>query len=83
MIREKLLALKADLSDRQLENDVTNYRISMILDGIALLEELVDKYDGTSKGQNQIDIFCDGLSKNIFELKGHMDEIDRKLGSPV
>lgn len=83
MIRQKVTSLREDLNNRNLASVPISYHISVVLDGLDLIEGMIGDHDLSSKGQNQIDIACDGFVVNMNELTKHIDALDRKLNSPV
>jgi hypothetical protein len=83
MIRERVIAVRDDLNCRNLSSEATSYLIAVVLDGLSLLEEMIEKGESSSKSQNQIDVIHDGLSGNIYKLKDLIDALDKKIKSPI
>lgn len=83
MIRDRINALKQELSGRNLLSQSLLYHLSALLDGLDLIEKLIAESDFSSKSQNQIDIVCDGFEAEIRDLRELVTGLDRKLRSPV
>ena len=83
MIRERAVALKKELANRDFESEVFSYELSVVIDGLDLIDKMIATSDRSPKSQNEIDIVCDGFGINMNKLREHVAEIDSKLNTPV
>lgn len=83
MIRERVMALKSELANRGFESETFLYELSVVLDGLDLIDQMIAKSDHSPKNQNEIDIVCDGFSINMNKLREHVVELDKKLNTRI
>lgn len=77
------MALKSELANRGFESETFLYELSVVLDGLDLIDQMIAKSDHSPKNQNEIDIVCDGFSINMNKLREHVVELDKKLNTRI
>ncbi|HZT24213.1 MAG TPA: hypothetical protein VFA57_00800 [Pseudolabrys sp.] len=83
MIRDRINALRQELTDRGLESQAFTHELSAIIDGLKLIDKMIANSDRSATSQNEIDIVCDGFGVNMNKLRERITELDKKLNTSI
>jgi hypothetical protein len=81
MIRERITALRDDLSNRGFQPESRS--LDIIFSGIDLLEKILDRSSPSASDQDEFNLIYDGLEKRIRTTETMVRTLDISLKTPV